>query len=38
MKPTKRTRAVKKPRRVKVKRAYDGKSVVGKLIKLKYKI
>jgi len=38
MKPTKRTRVAKKPRRAKVKRAYDSKSVVGKLIKLKYKI
>ena len=38
MKPAKRTRVAKKPRRAKVKRAYDGKSVVGKLIKLKYKI
>ena len=38
MHPTKKTRAVKKPRKAKVKRAYDGKSVVGKLIKLKYKI
>jgi len=38
MKPTKRTRAVKKPRKVKVKRAYDSKSVVGRLIKLKYRI
>ena len=38
MHPNKRTRAVKKPRKAKVKRAYDSKSVVGKLIKLKYKI
>ena len=38
MHPTKRTRAAKKPRRAKVKRAYDSKSVVGRLIKLKYKI
>ena len=38
MKPTKRTRVAKKPRRAKVKRAYDSKSVVGRLIKLKYKI
>ena len=38
MKPTKRTRAVKKPRKRVVKKAYDGKSVVGKLLKLKYRI
>ena len=38
MKPTKRTRAVKKPRKVKVKRAVDSKSPVGKLMKLKYRI
>ena len=38
MKPTKRTRAVKKPRKAKVKRAYNSKSVVGKLLKLKYRI
>ena len=35
---TKRTKAVKKPRKAKVKRAYDSKSVVGKLLKLKYRI
>ena len=38
MKPTKRTRAVKKPRKIKVKRAVDAKSPVGKLLKLKYRI
>ncbi|SVC08254.1 uncharacterized protein METZ01_LOCUS261108 [marine metagenome] len=38
MKPTKRTRAVKKPRKVTVKKAYDGKSPMGKLQKLKYRI
>ena len=38
MKPTKRTRAVKKPRKVKVKRAYDSKSPLGRLMKLKYRI
>ena len=38
MKPTKRTRAVKKPRKVTVKKAYDGKSPMGKLMKLKYRI
>ena len=38
MKPTKRTRAVKKPRKVTVKKAYDGKSPMGKLMKLKYLI
>ena len=35
---TKRTKAVKKPRKAKVKRAYDSKSVVGRLLKLKYRI
>ena len=35
---TKRTKAVKKPRKPKVKRAYDSKSVVGRLLKLKYRI
>ena len=38
MKPTKRTRAVKKPRKVTVKRAYDSKSPLGRLMKLKYRI
>ena len=38
MRPTKRTRAVKKPRKIKVKRAVDAKSPVGKLLKLKYRI
>ena len=38
MKPTKRTRAVKKPRKVTPKKAYDGKSPMGKLMKLKYRI
>ena len=38
MKPTKRTRAVKKPRKRAVKKAYDGKSPMGKLMKLKYRI
>ena len=38
MKPTKRTRAVKKPRKVTVKRAVDAKSPIGKLLKLKYRI
>ena len=38
MKPTKRTRAVKKPRKVTVKKAYDSKSPMGKLMKLKYRI
>ena len=38
MKPTKRTRAVKKPRKVKVKRAVNGKSPMGKLIKLQFRI
>ena len=38
MRPTKRTRAVKKPRKVTVKKAYDGKSPMGKLMKLKYRI
>ena len=38
MKPTKRTRAVKKPRKVTVKKAYDGKSPMDKLMKLKYRI
>ena len=46
MKPTKRTRAVKKPQlmkklihsKVKVKRAVDSKSPVGKLIKLQFRI
>ena len=35
---TKRTMAKKKPRKYTTKRAYDSKSVVGRLIKLKYKI
>jgi len=38
MKPTKRTRAVKKPRKVTVKKAYDSKSPLGRLMKLKYRI
>ena len=38
MRPTKRTRAVKKPRKVKVKRAVDAKSPLGRLLKLKYRI
>ena len=38
MRPTKRTKAVKKPRKVTPKRAYDGKSPMGKLMKLKYRI
>ena len=38
MKPTKRTRAVKKPRKRTVKKAYDSKSPMGKLMKLKYRI
>ena len=38
MKPTKRTRAVRKPRKVTPKKAYDGKSPVGKLIKLQFRI
>ena len=38
MRPTKRTRAVKKPRKVTVKKAYDSKSPMGKLMKLKYRI
>ena len=38
MRPTKRTKAVKKPRKVTPKRAYDGKSPMGKLQKLKYRI
>ncbi len=46
MKPTKRatnvtrvkksTKVARKPRKVNVKRAYDSKSIVGKLLKLKY--
>ena len=38
MRPTKRTRAVKKPRKRVVKKAYDGKSPMGKLQKLKFRI
>ena len=38
MRPTKRTKAVKKPRKRTVKKAYDGKSPMGKLMKLKYRI
>ena len=38
MRPTKRTRAVKKPRKVTTKKAYDSKSVLGRLMKLKYRI
>ena len=38
MKLTKRTRAVKKPRKRTVKKAYDSKSPMGKLMKLKYRI
>ena len=38
MKPTKRTRAVRKPRKVTPKKAYDGKSPMGKLMKLKYRL
>ena len=49
MKPTKRStnvtrvkkstkKVARKPRKVKVKRAYDSKSIVGKLLKLKYRI
>ena len=38
MRPTKRTRAVKKPRKRAVKKAYDGKSPMGKLMKLKYRL
>ena len=35
---TKRTKAVKKPRKVKVKRAVNAKSPLGRLLKLKYRI
>ncbi len=35
---TKRTKAVKKPRKYTTKRAYDSKSPMGKLMKLKYRI
>jgi|TARA_Y100000310_G_scaffold267403_1_gene279373 hypothetical protein len=35
---TKRTKAAKKPRKVKVKRAVDAKSPLGRLLKLKYRI
>ena len=38
MRPTKRTRAVKKPRKVTPKKAHDGNSVLGRLMKLKYRI
>ena len=38
MKPTKRTQAVKKPRKRTVKKAYDTKSPIGRLLKLKYRI
>ena len=38
MKPTKRTQAVKKPRKRAVKKAYDTKSPIGRLLKLKYRI
>ena len=38
MGPTKRTQAVKKPRKRAVKKAYDGKSPMGKLMKLKCRI
>ena len=38
MRPTKRTRAVKKPRKRTVKKAYDTKSPIGRLLKLKYRI
>ena len=37
MRPTKRI-AVKRPRKKAVKKAYDGKSPMGKLQKLKYRI
>ena len=37
MRPTKRI-AVKRPRKKAVKKAYDGKSPMGKLMKLKYRI
>ena len=35
---TKRTKAVKKPRKHTTKRAYASKSVMGRLLKLKYKM
>ena len=38
MRTTKRTKAVKKPRKVTVKRAVDAKSPLAKLLKLKYRI
>jgi len=38
MRPTKRTQAVKKPRKRAVKKAYDTKSPIGRLLKLKYRI
>ena len=38
MRPTKRTKAVKKPRKRAVKKAYDSKSPLGRLLKLKYRI
>ena len=38
IKRTKSTKVARKPRKVEVKRAYDSKSVVGRLLKLKYRI
>jgi len=38
MRPTKRTQAVKKPRKIATKRAYDTKSPIGKLHKLRSRI
>ena len=38
IKRTKSTKVARKPRKVEVKRAYDSKSIVGRLIKLKYRI
>ena len=38
MRPTKRTKAVKKPRKITPKKAHDSKSPLGKLMKLKYRI
>ena len=38
MRPTKRTQAVKKPRKIATKRAYDTKSPIGRLHKLRDRI
>ena len=38
VKRTAAKRTARKPRKVNVKRAYDSKSIVGKLLKLKYRI